>query len=440
MTDGAWRCRYAVIDGEIREDITIAYKAGKITSIGEPVQGARDVDALVIPGLANCHSHAFHRALRGRTQRGRGSFWTWREQMYSVAAKLNPDSYFALAQATYAEMALAGITSVGEFHYLHHDIGGKPYADSNVMGMVLIAAAASVGIRITLLDTCYVAGGVGTPLAGTQLRFSDGDADQWAQRVDALQGSDSARIGAAVHSVRGVPAAQIPLIAQWAQDHQAPLHVHLSEQVKENDACFAHYEKTPTQVLADAGALGSQTSAVHATHLGETDIKLLGGSRTAACFCPTTERDLADGIGPARSLVDAGSPLSLGSDSHAVIDLFEEARAVELNTRLQTTERGHFSAAELLYAATRTGQQSIGWDDAGSIAVGRRADFVALRLDSVRMAGARADSAIELAIFAASAPDVSDVLVDGEIVVENGEHVLLPNVSGALADSIGALI
>ncbi|MEO9198422.1 MAG: amidohydrolase family protein, partial [Antricoccus sp.] len=233
MTEGAWRCRYAVIDGEVREDVTIAYAAGKITSIGETVQGARDVNAVVIPGLANCHSHAFHRALRGRTQRERGSFWTWREQMYSVAAKLNPESYFALAQATYAEMALAGITSVGEFHYLHHDIGGKPYAESNAMGAALIAAAASVGIRITLLDTCYVAGGVGTPLAGTQLRFSDGDADQWAQRVDALQGGDSARIGAAVHSVRGVPAAQIPLIAQWAQQRQAPLHVHLSEQVKE---------------------------------------------------------------------------------------------------------------------------------------------------------------------------------------------------------------
>lgn len=440
MTDGAWRCRYAVIDGEVREDVTIAYVAGKITSIGASAPGARDIDALVIPGLANCHSHAFHRALRGHTQRARGSFWTWREQMYSVAAKLNPDSYFALAQATYAEMALAGITAVGEFHYVHHDNDARPYAEPNAMGLALIAAAASVGIRITLLDTCYVAGGVGRPLEGTQLRFSDGDVDHWAQRVDTLPGSDSARIGAAIHSVRGVPAEQIPVIAQWAQEHQAPLHVHLSEQIKENEDCLTHYGKTPTQVLAAAGALNERTSAVHATHLTAGDIRLLGESRTVACFCPTTERDLADGIGPARALVDAGSPLSLGSDSHAMIDIFEEARAVELNTRLQTMKRGHFSAPELLTAATATGHQSIGWDNAGSLAVGMRADLVAVRLDSVRTAGARVDSGIELAIFAATAADVIEVLIDGKVVVENGVHVLMPDVAAALEKSIGVLI
>ncbi|PRZ41175.1 formiminoglutamate deiminase [Antricoccus suffuscus] len=438
--NGAWRCEHAVIGDRVLHDVTIEYADGAITAVGSAtVAGARNIHGLVIPGLANAHSHAFHRALRGRTQRGHGSFWTWREQMYAVAATLNPDSYLALATATFAEMALAGITCVGEFHYLHHLPDGTSYGDENAMGKALIQAAHAAGIRITLLDTCYVAGGFGVPLEGTQLRFSDVDAEQWALRVDALRGNDYARIGAAVHSVRGVPAEQIPTVARWATVHDAPLHVHLSEQVAENDQCLAHYGHTPTEVLHEAGALGSRTSAVHATHLQAEDLRLLGTTHTTACFCPTTERDLADGIGPARALFDLGSPLSLGSDSHAVIDILEEARAVELNARLDTQQRGHFSAAELLGAATRAGHASLGWHDTGTIEVGARADLVALSLGSVRTAGAAPDSALETAIFAASAADVTDVLVDGRAIVVDRAHQLIDDVPGSLSASIEAL-
>jgi cytosine/adenosine deaminase-related metal-dependent hydrolase len=206
----------------------------------------------------------------------------------------------------------------------------------------------------------------------------------------------------------------MPRVVRWATDHDAPLHVHLSEQVAENDACVAAYGRTPTEVLADAGALGQRTSAVHATHLTDRDIGLLGGSGTTACFCPTTERDLGDGIGPSRRLHDAGSPLTLGSDSHAVIDLFEEMRAVELDERLATRRRGHWSAAELLAAATHQGHRSIGFDGAGRIAVGAPADLVTLDTASLRTAGTGADA--ETAVFAASAADVVQVVCAGKVV------------------------
>src|SRR5690606_3208206 len=263
---------------------------------------------------ANAHSPAFHRALRGRTATGRGDFWTWREQMYAVAERLDPDRYRALAEAVYAEMALAAVTCVGEFHYLHHGPDGTPYADPNTMGLALVEAARSAGLRIALLDTCYLAAGFDAPPEGVQTRFSDGDAERWAQRVDALAavcaGADDVVVGAAVHSVRAVPATQIPAVAGWAAEHAAPLHVHLSEQRAENSACRAAHGISPTELLADTGALGSRTTAIHATHVGVDDIALLGASGTGVCACPTTERDLADGIGPFVQLAAAGVALS----------------------------------------------------------------------------------------------------------------------------------
>jgi formiminoglutamate deiminase len=284
------------------------------------------------------------------------------------------------------------------------------------MGEALIAAARDAGLRIALLDTCYVAGGIDQPLNEVQQRFSDGDAAGWASRVGRLRGSDGVVIGAAAHSIRGVPADQLGAVAGLLP--QAPLHVHLSEQVAENQACVAAYGRTPTQVLDEAGFLSARTSAVHATHLTPVDVGLLGSSATYSCFCPTTERDLADGIGPSVALRAAGSRVTLGSDSHAVVDLFEEMRAVELDERLASQERGHWSAPELLAAATVDGHRSLGFADAGKIEVGARADLVAVRTDSVRTAGTGAS--IETAVFAASGADVTDVVVDGVHRVAEG--------------------
>lgn len=250
---------HAWLGTHVEPGVALDVRDGRITAVNQgvatPPPGAGILRGLTLPGLANAHSHAFHRALRGTVQVGSGTFWTWREVMYSVADRLTPDTYHALARAVYAEMALAGITAVGEFHYVHHAPGGTPYADPNAMGEALIEAAAEAGVRITLLDTCYLSSGFGEPPNTHQRRFSDGTADAWAERCSVLKERDHARIGAAIHSVRAVPADQLATVAQWAEERRAPLHVHLSEQTAENDACRQAHGRTPTRLLADHGVL-----------------------------------------------------------------------------------------------------------------------------------------------------------------------------------------
>ncbi|MEU9573038.1 formimidoylglutamate deiminase [Streptomyces massasporeus] len=434
---------HAWLGTNVEPGVALDVRDGRIaavrTGVPAPPPGAEVLRGLTLPGLANTHSHAFHRALRGTVQVGSGTFWTWREVMYATAGRLTPDSYHALARAVYAEMALAGITAVGEFHYVHHTPGGTPYADPNAMGEALIAAAAEAGIRITLLDTAYLSSGFGQPPTAHQLRFSDGDAEAWAARSSLLKERDHARIGAAIHSVRAVPADQLETVARWAGERRAPLHVHLSEQTAENEACREVHGCTPTQLLALHGVLGPRTTGVHNTHLTAEDVSLIGGSGTGTCMCPTTERDLADGIGPAVALQNEGSPLSLGSDSHAVIDLLEEARAMELNERLRTRTRGHWTAAALLRAASADGHTALGWEDAGALETGALADFTTIALDSVRTAGPLPRLGAETAVFAASAADVSHTVVAGRHVVRDGVHSLVPDVPRALADAVEAL-
>jgi len=439
-------CRRAWLGpGEgVRDGVQLTETSGRLTSVRSevaPSPGEVRLDGLVIPGFANCHSHVFHRALRGRTHHGAGDFWAWRQQMYAVAAGLVPDSFHRLARATYAEMVSAGITSVGEFHYVHHDPAGRPYADPNVMGHAAIAAAREAGLRVTLLDACYVRSGFDRPVEGVQRRFSDGDAERWAQRVSdlasAYDNDDAVVVGAAIHSVRAVPAEQIATVADWAKQRAVPLHVHVSEQPAENADCLAATGQTPTGLLDTHGALGPLTSAVHATHLTAEDIATLGRHEAFVCFCPTTERDLADGVGPSLELVAAGASLTLGTDSQAVIDIGEEMRAVETNERLVSLRRGSWSPNELLMAATATGRRSLGQVDAGGLAVGAPADLVCLRTDSFRTAGTGAGT--QTAVFAATAADVSDVVVGGRHVVAHGRHQWLPDAAHDLDEVITAL-
>jgi formiminoglutamate deiminase len=419
-----YRCAHAWIDGAVLDEVDVIVDDGRIIAV-QPAHLVGDIvrlEGLVLPGFANAHSHAFHRALRGRTHADGGTFWTWREAMYALAGSLDPDLYFTLARAAYGEMALAGITCVGEFHYLHHQPDGRAYADPNAMGEALRQAAREAGIRLTLLDTCYLAGGLGPegtlPLRPEQVRFSDGNAQAWIDRVSAIEQGEGMRVGAAIHSVRAVPRDAMPLIAAWCAGR--PLHAHLSEQVAENLACQQAYGISPTQVLDRAGVLRPNATMVHATHLSGTDISLLGSTGTIACFCPTTERDLADGIGPARALIDAGCSIVLGSDQHAVIDPIEEARALEMHERLVSGERGRIPLAGLVSALTTAGHRSLGWPDAGTIAVGQRADLVCISLDSVRTAGSIPDQAL----LAAGATDVRTVVCDGRVIVHDGRHQL----------------
>ncbi|WP_194092421.1 formimidoylglutamate deiminase [Ornithinimicrobium flavum] len=444
MTGQTWHAAAAHLPTGLARDVRLTVDGGRFTAVetDAPARpGDHRLPGVVLPGLADAHSHAFHRALRGRTHDGGGTFWTWRERMYAVADRLDPRRYLELARATYAEMALAGVTAVGEFHYLHHGPGGARYMDPNRMGHALVRAAAEAGIRLTLLDSCYLAGGLTrdgyAPLEGTQLRFGDGDASAWALRVDDLRdatdgGPAHLRVGAAIHSVRAVPRDQLGVVARWAQEHGRPLHVHLSEQPAENDACLQAHGLTPTALLAAEGVLGPDLTAVHATHLTGGDIAALGAAGSWACFCPTTERDLADGIGPATALREAGVRLSLGSDQHAVVDLLEEARALEMHERLASLERGRFDPAALLAAATA--HASIGWPDAGRLEVGARADLVAVLDDTVRTAGS--DPAQIL--LCATAADVHTVVVDGSVVVSDGRH-RLGDVGQLLAEAIAPL-
>ncbi|KAA8882964.1 formimidoylglutamate deiminase [Nocardia colli] len=424
---------YAWLPDGVAAAVTIEVNGATIQSVtGGTERTGTVLPGLTIPGFANAHSHGFHRVLRGRTQHDQGTFWTWRERMYAVAAQLDPDSYYRLARAVYAEMVLAGYTSVGEFHYLHHAPGGARYSDPNAMSAALAAAADDAGIRLTLLDTCYLAGGFGVELGEHQLRFGDGSVDAWAERAAAFTPKQElVRTGVAAHSVRAVPAAALSVVAEAATGR--PLHVHLSEQPSENADCLAAHGVTPTALLAGAGLLGPQTVAVHATHLTDADIALLADSGTRACFCPTTERDLGDGIGPARALSDAGVGLCLGTDSHAVIDAFEEWRALELDERLASRARGRFSPAELYRAATD--HASIGWPEAGRIAPNAAADLVTVDLDSIRTAG----TAPAAALFAATASDIRSVLIAGRPVVSEHRHLQVHHPETVLREEIEAL-
>lgn len=417
-------CEHAWLGGDDVADGVLITIAGdrhpRFASVepGAPPGDAERLRGLTIPGLANVHSHAFQRALRGRAQ-GRGSFWTWREQMYALAETIDPDGYLALARATFAEMALAGVTFVGEFHYLHHGPGGVPYADPNEMGRAVLAAAAEVGIRIVLLDTCYLHGG--------SARFRDASAEAWAERASALDG----RAGAAIHSVRAVEPAEAAVVVAWADERGLALHAHVSEQPAENAFARTTYGATPTAILHDAGALSERFTAIHATHVSEADVALLGAAGAKVCLCPTTERDLADGIGMASVLAQGGVRLAVGSDSHAVVDLFEEARAVELDERLASGERGRQGAAALLEAATAGGYASLGHQDGGRIAPGALADLVTIGLDSVRLAGVPPAGAL----WAATAADVRHVMAGGRWVVRDGAHVSI-DVAAALREAI----
>jgi len=440
-----YHCEFAYLGGDQAvADVAVDVEAGTIVDVAAGARrepGDAVLAGLTLPGFANAHSHAFHRALRGRAERS-GTFWSWRDQMYAVAAALDPDRYRRLARVVFAEMVLAGFTAVGEFHYLHHDPSGSRYADPNEMGLALVDAARAAGIRLTLLDTCYLDRAPGEPAEGVQVRFSDGDVATWAARADALAaaaaaGGGDVRVGAAAHSLRAVAPRDAGDVAAWAARRHAPFHVHVSEQPAENDAVHRAYGASPVALLAEAGALGPSTTAVHATHLHPTGAGALGSSQTTVCMCPTTERALGDGIGPAAALAAEGCPIALGSDSHAVVDPFEEARSLELDERLASGRRGVFSTVALLDAATSAGHAAIGWPEAGRLEAGAKADLVTVSLGSVRLAGATAGTLLEHTVFAAGAADVTDVVVAGRRVVAGGRHQLVDDVAGELAAAIG---
>ena len=381
-------------------------------------------DEILLPGLATAHSHAFQRALRSHCQRrcaDLGSFWSWRGYMYALAAQLDPESMYQLARFAYAELAMAGITAVGEFHYVHHQKGGQPYEDRTALADAVIAAAGDVGLRINLQRVIYQRAGAHKSLEPGQERFCDADLDHSLADIDSLRQryreAPLVTIGLAVHSVRAVTRPWIREASRYAKRHQLPMHMHLSEQRQELDECIEEHGMSPVQLMAEDEILDEDFVAVHATHLSETEIQALGGARSFVCVCRTTERDLGDGHCDARALLDAGARLCTGVDSHALSDPFEECRAIELDQRSRDEARTLVAdPTALLMAATEEGYAAIGLAGLSS------ADELRLRATDPALVGLAEERIDDAVVFAASPRAVQSVRVAGKAIVSQGIH------------------
>ena len=436
-----------VIDGlEVRADAALCVADGRVTDIVDhdsldPSLSRVDLGAVaLVPGLVNAHSHAFQRVLRGRTEYMRADrpdedFWSWRELMYRAALGLEPDELEAVSRLAFVEMALAGITTVGEFHYVHHRADGEPHADPNALAHRVIRAARDAGLRIGLLRVAYHRAGFDRSASPEQRRFVEPDVETFLSRADALadawSGDDAVRIGLAPHSVRAVPRDWLETIAARADGR--PIHIHACEQRAEIVDCVAAHRMPPVALLDETGLLDAGATLVHATHLTEDELDRLGQAKAYVCACPTTERNLGDGFLPARALFARGVPICLGSDSHADIDLWQEMRLVEYHERLQTERRnvlaahasvraGFRSTVEALWPmATVHGARSLGFD-VGQLASGAPADFAALDLDHISLVGTDVRSLLATVAFGMTPGAVRDVFVGGEAIVRDRVH------------------
>lgn len=421
--------------GALRAGAALTVRDGVVAAVGDPLPGAEPVRLprqLLLPGLVSAHGHAFQRAIRGRTERrtpGANDFWSWRVAMYAAAARLDPDALEAVARFAYAELARAGVTCVGEFHYLHRDPEGRPYTDPAELALRMVRAARAVGLRIVLLRAAYARAGAGALLEPAQRRFLEPSPEAYLDGLDALreriEGEPLAGVGIAPHSVRACPLPWLERLADAASARGLPLHIHAAEQPAEVEACRAEQGTSPVRLLARAGALGPRTTLVHAIHLDEEEVAAVGAAGATVCACPLTERNLGDGVVPADRLLAAGARLALGVDAHAEADLLGEARALELHLRLARGRRAVLDGppgalgARLLEAATAGGMASLGLAG-GRLAPGEPADFVAVDLDDPSIAGAAPDALVDTLVFALSPRAVRGTWVAGAPLVIDG--------------------
>jgi formimidoylglutamate deiminase len=412
----------------------------------------------LLPGLINAHSHAFQRVIRGRTEyctaNHKDSFWTWREMMYSAAARLTPEDVYDASRMAFLEMALSGITAIGEFHYLHHAPDGSAYDDPNLIAKEVVRAANDVGLRIALLRVAYARSGYETEANPRQLRFIEKDREVYLKNVERLgtdlaPAKEMAWVGIAPHSIRAVPLNYLKEIIDVANQRLLPVHMHVAEQPAEVSACIEEYGRSPVALLATEGLLSERFTAVHAIHVSPKAVGMLAEARAMVCACPTTERNLGDGIVPVDSFLKQGVRVSLGTDSHVEIDLLEDARELEYHLRLQKMERtvldpgrsptvregfatseingalpnGQASAlaARLFDCATINGAASIN-APGGTLEPGRSADFFTVDLDDPSIAGASSDDLLSTIVFSLARTAVKDVVVGGKRIVEDGRH------------------
>ena len=386
----------------------------------------------LLPGFVNSHSHSFQRLIRGKSESRAMSgrdFWSWRGTMYHAAAHLEPEEVYDVARMAFLEMLLSGTTTVGEFHYLHNAPGGAPYDDPNLLSKQVIAAAKSVGIRIVLLRSAYIRSGFELPPDPGQIRFYE-SAAQFIENVEALAAASDVAIGVAPHSLRAVPLRELRQIAEWTRERKLPLHMHVAEQIAENEACLREYGLTPVALLGREGLLGPDFTAVHAIHISPEEIALLARSGVTICSCPTTERNLGDGVIVADQVMRDGIGIALGSDSQAQIDPLEDARELEYHLRLDRQQRaildqigGEALASRLFDCATVNGARSLGIHS-GDLSGGSLADFFTVDLDDLSIAGHSGGDLLPLAVFSLNRAAIRDVVVNGRVVVRDGRHPL----------------
>jgi len=427
-----WLPDYVYVDGRFQSGRAVVCDGdGKIVEITEEAPDAiRLKGRALLPGMVNAHSHAFQRVIRGRTehrsQHSTDSFWTWREQMYATANALEPDDIYSVSCRAFLEMALTGITAVGEFHYIHHSRDGSPYSDPNLLEREVIRAARDIGIRIALLRVAYARAGYQTEPNPQQIRFIEDSPDVYLKNLEQLLdvNDDMAWIGVAPHSVRAVPLDYLKTIVAFANERALPVHMHVAEQPAEVSACIAEYGRSPVALLETEGLLSKRFTAVHAIHVTPKAIAALARSGAFVCACPTTERNLGDGVVPADAYFDGGVRIALGSDSQIQIDLLEDARELEYHLRLQKMERNVLApmlAERLFDCATINGAASIGFDG-GRIKPGAPADFFTVDLNDLSIAGSSPDDLLTNIVFSLARTAVRDVVVAGKRIIENGKH------------------
>jgi formimidoylglutamate deiminase len=449
----AWLPELVYTNNRFERDLAVVCDdAGTITELvpaGEvKCSFVRAENHALLPGMVNAHSHAFQRVIRGRTehrtqnrisgtpQNNRDSFWTWREMMYSAATRLSPDDTYDASRMAFMEMTLTGITAVGEFHYLHHAPDGSEYDDPNLLAKEVMRAATDVGLRIALLRVAYARAGYERDPDPQQVRFIEADPQTYLKRIDELISSCAGReehawVGIAPHSVRAVPLAYLKEVISYGNEKLLPIHMHVAEQPAEVSACIQEHGRSPVSLLASEGLLSERFTAVHAIHVTPKAIHAFADFGAMVCACPTTERNLGDGVVPADLFFNDGVRIALGSDSHAQIDLLEDARELEYHLRLQKMERAVLSpepddsrsalAARLFDCATISGAESIG-APSGALVPGKAADFFTVDLNDPSIAGAGEDDLLAAIVFGLSKTAVREVVVGGKEVVSEGKH------------------
>lgn len=439
MTPGSetgWLPDLIYTGGAFQSGLAIfADQPGRILRLSSAPEDLRKAQRLagkaMLPGLINSHSHAFQRVLRGRTEHRtaaeRDSFWTWREAMYRAANRLTPETLYSASRMAFLEMALSGITTVGEFHYLHHAPGGQPYANRNELALQVIRAARDVGLRIVLLRAAYVRSGWNKPAEPAQARFLTPGVEEFLTDTQGLRvaadptADGMAWVGVAPHSLRAVPVDYLRRVIGNARAMGLPVHMHVSEQPADVEACVAEYALRPVELLEREGLLDVGFTAVHAIHITQEEIFALGRAGATVCACPTTERNLGDGTVPAHQLTSAGVAISLGSDSNVQIDLLEDARCLEYHLRMAKLERAVIEAKHLFSCATEAGAASL-FLEGGKLEAGQAADFFTVALDDASLAGSDPESLLANVVFSAERSVVRDVAVRGRYVVRDGRH------------------